>query len=161
MKMKFTAAVAALGMLAACSDAPTSSRATVDVSDGPSLSTAAAADFVPGEVIVKFRAGASAAGRAAALGRANGQAGERILTAMMRRAGDSEGLTIVKTSLAVSQAVQALRGLADVEFAEPNYIYEHQATSNDPYYTNGSLWGMYGDATVSYTHLTLPTICSV
>ena len=147
MKMKFTAALAALGVLAACSDSPTSSRATVEAPDSPSLSTTASADVVPGEVIVKFRAGASAAGRAAALGRANGQAGERILTAMMRRAGDTEGLTIVKTSLAVSQAVEALRGLADVEFAEPNYIYKHQATSNDPYYTNGSLWGMYGDAT--------------
>ncbi|MGH9891925.1 MAG: S8 family serine peptidase, partial [bacterium] len=31
--------------------------------------------------------------------------------------------------------------------AEPNWIYNHQSTSNDPYYTNGSLWGMYGDGT--------------
>ncbi len=34
-----------------------------------------------------------------------------------------------------------------VAFAEPNWIYTHDATSNDPYYTDGSLWGMYGDAT--------------
>ncbi|MDQ3519332.1 MAG: S8 family serine peptidase, partial [Gemmatimonadota bacterium] len=146
MKKKFTAAVATLGVLAACSDAPTSNRAA-EVPDAPSLSTAAAADFVPGEVIVKFRAGASAAGRAAALGRANGQAGERILTKMMQRAGDGEGLTIVRTSLAVSEAIQALRASGDVEFAEPNYIYKHNAISNDTYYINGSLWGMYGDAT--------------
>jgi subtilisin family serine protease len=32
-----------------------------------------------------------------------------------------------------------------VEFAEPNWNYTHQAVANDPYYTNGSLWGMYGD----------------
>jgi subtilisin family serine protease len=32
-----------------------------------------------------------------------------------------------------------------VEFAEPNWIYRHTAESNDTYYTNGSLWGMYGD----------------
>ena len=149
MKKKFTVAIATLGVLAACSDAPTSTRATIDVSDRASLSVAAAAapDFVPGEVIVKFRAGASAAGRAAALGRANGQAGERILTAMMRRAGDAEGLTIVHTSMAVPQAIEALRGSAGVEYAEPNYIYQHSATSNDTYYTNGWLWGMYGDAT--------------
>ncbi|MEO7823618.1 MAG: S8 family serine peptidase, partial [Gemmatimonadaceae bacterium] len=147
MKRKFTAAVATLGFLAACSDTPTSTRATIDVPDGPSLSAAAAADFVPGEVIVKFRAGASATVRATALARANGQAGERILTAMMRRAGDVEGLTIVHTSMAVPQAIEALRGSADVEYAEPNYIYQHTAVSNDPYYTNGSLWGMYGDAT--------------
>ncbi|MFD1731538.1 S8 family peptidase [Deinococcus malanensis] len=34
-----------------------------------------------------------------------------------------------------------------VRFAEPNWIYQHQATSNDPYYTDGTLWGMYGNAT--------------
>lgn len=147
MKKKLTAAIAAVTVLAACSDAPTSTRATIGVPDGPSLSVAAAPDFVPGEVIVKFRAGASATGRATALGRANGQAGERIVTAAMRRAGDSEGLTIVHTPLAVPQAVAALRGSAEVEYAEPNYIYHHDATSDDPYYTNESLWGMYGDAT--------------
>jgi subtilisin family serine protease len=146
MKKSFTVAVATLGVLAACSDAPTSTRPSVDP-DGPSLSVAMAPDFVRGEVIVKFRAGASAAGRAGALARANGQAAERILTAMMRRSGDAEGLTIVHTPLAVPEAVAALRGSPDVEYAEPNYIYQHSATSNDPYYTNGSLWGMYGDAT--------------
>jgi hypothetical protein len=36
-----------------------------------------------------------------------------------------------------------------VEYAEPNWIYTHDATSNDTYYTNGSLWGMYGDATTA------------
>jgi subtilisin family serine protease len=30
-----------------------------------------------------------------------------------------------------------------VEYAEPNWVYYHDATSNDPYYTNNSLWGMY------------------
>jgi len=146
MKKAFAVAFAALGALVACSDSPTSTRSLMEVPDGPSLS-AAASDFVPGEIIVKFRAGASATGRANALGRANGQAGERILTAAMRSGGDAEGLTIVHTSLAVPQAVAALRGSPDVEYAEPNYIYRHSATSNDPYYTNGSLWGMYGDAT--------------
>lgn len=34
-----------------------------------------------------------------------------------------------------------------VEFIEPNWVYFHQATSNDPLYTNGSLWGMYGTST--------------
>ncbi len=30
-----------------------------------------------------------------------------------------------------------------VEWAEPNYIYTHQAISNDPDVTNGNLWSMY------------------
>lgn len=147
MREKLAFAVGTLVLLAACSDPPTSARPSVEVPDGPSLVAAAPGDFVPGEVIVKFRAGASAAGRAAALVRANGQARERILTAMMRRGGDAEGLTVVRTPMGVSEAVAALRGSADVEYAEPNYIYQHTAVSNDPFYTNGSLWGMYGDAT--------------
>ncbi|MDQ3672896.1 MAG: S8 family serine peptidase, partial [Gemmatimonadota bacterium] len=147
MKRKFTAAVATLCVLAACSDPPTSAPRILEVPDGPGFSIAAGSDFVPGEVIVKFRSGASEPARAAALGRANGRAAERILTAMMRRAGDREGVTVVSTSLAVPDAVAALRGSPDVEYAEPNYIYRHSATSNDTYYSNGSLWGMYGDAT--------------
>ena len=34
-----------------------------------------------------------------------------------------------------------------VDFAEPNWLVRHMAVSNDTYYTNGSLWGMYGSAT--------------
>nr|MDQ3081630.1 S8 family serine peptidase [Gemmatimonadota bacterium] len=147
MKKKLTAAVAAIGFLAACSDTPTPTSPAIAPPDGPSLAASAAPDFVPGEVIVKFREGTSASDRAAALGRANGRAGERILTAMMRRGGDSEGLTIVHIPAAVPAAIAALRESPDVEYAEPNYIYQHSSTSNGTYYTNGSLWGMYGDAT--------------
>ena len=39
-----------------------------------------------------------------------------------------------------------MKELPETEYVEPNYIYTHSATSNDPYFTNGSLWGMYGDA---------------
>jgi subtilisin family serine protease len=49
--------------------------------------------------------------------------------------------------LAMATAIQAVQSDPAVEYAEPNWIYQHAATSNDTYYTNGSLWGMYGDAT--------------
>jgi subtilisin family serine protease len=45
------------------------------------------------------------------------------------------------------EAIGRLKGGAEIEYVEPNYIYQHHATSNDPYYTNGSLWGMYGGST--------------
>jgi subtilisin family serine protease len=102
--------------------------------------------YVAGEVLVKFRAGATTAARGAALNAANATVTERIITAQMRRMGDAEGVTVIRTGLSVAAAIQALRGHASVEYAEPNYIYQHEATSNDPYFTNGSLWGMYGDA---------------
>lgn len=103
--------------------------------------------YVPGELIVKFKAGVSDVKRGDALRAVSGEVGKKILTQAMKNAGDNEGLTVVRTPKGVPDAVRALKGLADVEYAEPNYIYYHTATSNDPYYTNGSLWGMYGDAT--------------
>lgn len=47
----------------------------------------------------------------------------------------------------LNAAIRALRGNPLVRIVEPNWIYTHDATSNDPYYTQGSLWGMYGDGT--------------
>jgi len=37
-----------------------------------------------------------------------------------------------------------MKGL-EVEYAEPNYIYQHDAVSNDTYYTSGQLWGVLGN----------------
>jgi len=103
--------------------------------------------FVPGEVLVKFRAGATEAQRSGALQSVNGTVAERILTRAMRAWGDNEGIIVIRTVADVAAAAAILRGAVGVEYAEPNYYYYHDATSNDPYYTNGSLWGMYGDAT--------------
>ena len=50
--------------------------------------------------------------------------------------------------MSVAAAVRALSTDPAVEYAEPNWIYQHADASNDTYYTNGSLWGMYGDATI-------------
>ncbi len=101
---------------------------------------AAGANYVPGEVIVKFSKTAGLAGRLNALTKVKGQVAEKILTRLMEQAGDTEGISLVSTSLDVLEAIDALQGLAEVEFAEPNYIYQHNATSNDTYLSN--LWGM-------------------
>ncbi|WP_242928293.1 S8 family peptidase [Pontibacter vulgaris] len=102
--------------------------------------------FVSNEVLVKFKSGISDDARATALARISGSVKERILTKAMERVGDREGLTLVHTSMAALDALSKLKGAAEIEYAEPNYIYTHTATSSDPYFTNGSLWGMYGDA---------------
>ncbi len=104
-------------------------------------------EYVAGEVIVKFAADASAADRGAALGAVRGVVGSRILTHAMKNSGDFEGLTIVRTPMGVPAAVSALNSRPGVEYAEPNFYCYHEEVSNDTYYTNGSLWGMYGDAT--------------
>lgn len=104
-------------------------------------------DFVPNEVLVKFKAGASEEARAAVLARISGKVKEKILTKTMQRLGDKEGLVLLHTPMAALEALSKVKGAPEIEFAEPNYIYTHQAATADPYFTNGSLWGLYGDAT--------------
>ena len=102
--------------------------------------------FVPGQILVQFKPDATEQERFAAFGRVNAAAQEHIFTHAMRDTG-SAGVILAAIPGSVAQAVRDLNTDPAVAFAEPNWVYTHQATSNDPYYTNGSLWGMYGDAT--------------
>ena len=118
------------------------------IGGGAQQPAGADAQFVPNEVIVQFAAGASAQGKAAARARVRGNAIEVL--AREGAHGDGRGdLEVVRIppGLAVADAVRSLQGDTAVTFAEPNWIYTHGLVSNDPYYTNGSLWGMYGAAT--------------
>ena len=103
-------------------------------------------EFVPNELLVKFKKGVSEKARANALLRISGKVQEKVLTKMMQRSGDSEGFLVVHTPLAVLEAKAAMSGV-EIVYAEPNYIYQHSDAANDTYYTNGTLWGMFGDAT--------------
>jgi subtilisin family serine protease len=104
--------------------------------------------FVPGEVLVKFRPGTAAADKVAARGRASAVGVEAITTPLMRQQGAGElELLRLPAGMSVARAMDRLETHFAVEYAEPNWIYYHDATSNDTYYTNGSLWGMYGDGT--------------
>jgi subtilisin family serine protease len=111
-------------------------------------------EFVPGQVLIKFKTGGQAGARLSAQVLALIQADvvEAITTDAMKseslRTGVETGqLLLVNSQLGTWEAIERLKGSPDVEYAEPNWIYHHFATSNDTYYTNGSLWGMYGDAT--------------
>ncbi len=130
--------------LAACSPEQTSLTSAVDPMQAatPQAAAARAPEFVPGEVIVRFTPGASSASRGETMRAANAQASEKIVTAAMRGRGDNEGITVLRTSMNVPDAIATLKARADVEYAEPNWIYTTDATSNDTYYMSGSLWGM-------------------
>ena len=102
--------------------------------------------FVPNEVLVKFKDGkAGTKAQSNALSLIQGVVVETIQTSAMKSANRDEVL-LVSSKLGTLDAIAQLKGLAEVEYAEPNFIYNHNATSNDPSYTNGTLWGMYGDA---------------
>lgn len=105
------------------------------------------AEIVPNEVIIKFKDGVSAQAQEAALVKINGKVKEKIHTESMKHGGDKQGILLVSTPLQAFDAIAKAKGLTDILYAEPNFVYYHQATSNDLYYTNGSLWGMYGDGT--------------
>ncbi len=97
--------------------------------------------FVPGELLIRFNPRVGERAKADARSRA-GAVKERGL----KVPGDLE-LASVSRGRSVAEAVRALETHPAVAFAEPNWIYTQQAESNDPYYTGGSLYGMYGDAT--------------
>ena len=92
--------------------------------------------FVPGEVLVRFREGVSAAARADALGDQGATLAREMLV---------PGLVLVriKPGQGVPGAVQAFERRSDVEYAEPNWIYRPSATPNDPRLANGELWGLH------------------
>jgi subtilisin family serine protease len=103
--------------------------------------------YVTYQMLVQFRAGADSAAQDVALRQVGARAQERLLAAAQRRDGRGDlQLVNLPPGMAVATAVRFLEQTADVDFVEPNWIYEHQADSNDPFYTNGSLWGMYGTA---------------
>lgn len=101
-------------------------------------------DMVPNEILVKFKTGTDAAKKEAVLAKLGGKVKEKILTKMMEKLGEKDGIELVSIPGKVTDAILEAKNLPDVEYAEPNYIYQHDAITNDPYFTNGSLWGMYG-----------------
>ncbi len=95
-----------------------------------------------------------------ALERANARAAlglnlrEEIHTAAMKSAGAGiiEWVDL-PPGLSADQAIRKLSQRPGVAYAEPNWVLQSQAASNDPYVTNGSLWGMYGsDSSPSNSH---------
>src|SRR5687767_6765521 len=104
-----------------------------------------AAAHRPGELLVQFAPGTGAAARAAALSHVGGGVAEIV----RGESGADGALVLVKygAGLSVEQAMQILSHRPGVVFAEPNFVYQVDAVSNDPSYTGGQLWGMYGDQT--------------
>jgi subtilisin family serine protease len=104
-------------------------------------------EIVPNELIIKFKDNVTAEAQATALVKINGKIKEKIHTNAMKDKGDKQGVLLVNTPLQAYDAIAKAKGLTEVLYAEPNFVYQHFSTSNDIYFTNGSLWGMYGPAT--------------
>jgi subtilisin family serine protease len=99
------------------------------------------------EILIQFKPGAtfadivSARNSVAALPKKQLKRAEHLA-----EKGDLE-LAVIQSGLSVEDAISILQTQPAVAFAEPNWKVQHQAAATDTYYTNGNLWGMYGDAT--------------
>jgi subtilisin family serine protease len=82
-------------------------------------------EYVPGEVIVRFRAGTTTAARSSTLAATQGQVVQSL---------GLPGATLVRLAdgVSVESAVAELEGDPDVLYAEPNYIYKLSTVPNDP-----------------------------
>ena len=106
--------------------------------------------FVPGEILIKLKDGnkSNARTKTDILSLISGNVIETINTNAIKtsnaKTGGSVGeLILVSSELGTMEAIALLKKATEIQYAEPNWIYHHYAISNDTYFTNGSLWGMY------------------
>jgi serine protease len=130
-------AATAVVALAACSDSSIPVQPETQVAAAPVIS-ARTADVVPGEVIVKYREGADAAGVASRFG---------VATA---RVGLGNTFNVVTTARGNEYALAAkLAADPNVEYAEPNYLRHPDAIDSRlwAFYNPGALnMSFYNDA---------------
>lgn len=100
---------------------------------------------VPGEMLVQYRRGAGDADKERALRRIGATFVEEVARGSARFDGGDLELLRLPPGLSIAAAMRDVETDPAVEFAEPNWIYRHTAASDDTYYVDGSLWGMYGD----------------
>ncbi|MBI5271771.1 MAG: S8 family serine peptidase [Burkholderiales bacterium] len=138
MKQRFSRGLVAAAVATVCAAGAHASPARIDADLQRSDLR-----FVADELLVQFRPGMAAAARDAALK----TLGARSAKVLRRAAQDGElHLVRLPQGKAVVDALRTLRAHAAVKLVEPNWIYTTQAAPNDPYYADGSLWGVYGDA---------------
>ena len=95
------------------------------------------------ELLIQFTSTATDADKKRVLNKVGGNFKETIASKRQHDNGHGD-LDLVRHALGLNRddVKNSIESDSSVEFVEPNYIYTHQSVSNDPYYTNGSLWGM-------------------
>lgn len=136
---------ALMGLAASCGEIIENEVAVSEVSEQLSQE-----NFVPGQLLIKYKTasqGSRLSQDVLALIQAN--VIEEISTAAMdeanaRKSVPTGDLLLVESKLGTFEAIERLRAMPEIEYAEPNWIYQHFATSNDTYVSSGQLWGMTG-----------------
>ena len=160
-KTALAAGVLAVSLLTGCVKDTALPTDTTDASVNQAVPSAerAMGDYVDNEVIVKFRQGTPQTGILNAFSRMGGKVKEHVVTKAMKAYGDQEGFYVVQVPHGVAIALEKARGLAEVDYVEPNYIYESPLPVfppddvNDPFYKDNpsdNLWGMLGELTTPF-----------
>ena len=99
--------------------------------------------YSPGEILVQYRRDVDATAEARAM------SFTRVVSAQVIHEQGGKRLVLyrLRPTENLINVIQQLSKSRDIEFVEPNWIYKTGATSNDPYFVGGRLWGMYGDKT--------------
>lgn len=100
--------------------------------------------FAPSTVLVGYLPIVSAAELDAVRAAAYSSVEALTVEPLSPLAGDAEKITLAP-GVSVEQAVATLSSNPGVLYAEPDYLLQTDSTANDPLYTNGSMWGVYGD----------------
>lgn len=130
------ATIAALGLSTVSVQAVQPDRALQGLKSNPHISN---------ELIVQFRDGISADQKNAVLARVGGKKIKNIVSAGNRVKGGDVDLISVSGLNTLEANYAKLKADINVQFVDINWVVQHTVSSNDTYYTNGSLWGMYGD----------------
>jgi subtilisin family serine protease len=137
------AALAACGVLGAAAFTPLHAAGT------PAAD--ASARFAEQQLIVQFKAGVSADAKRAWLALNDAGIARDLLPATRRSDGKGDlQLLRLPAGLPVLEAQRRFAAAPVVDFAEPNWRYQHDGghhgrpSGEDPYYRDGSLWGMHG-----------------
>jgi subtilisin family serine protease len=97
----------------------------------------------PSELLVQFRPGITGESQASAVAAAGGGQSHVLRS---DQNGDLLVVSLPAGAPSLNAVMSALNNNPNVQFAEPNFLVTVQG-SNDPRYTGGNLWGMYGDQT--------------
>lgn len=103
----------------------------------PAYAQAEQPEYVPGEVLVKFKASSSPQGRVKALGAAGAQGSQPIRLPRTRR------VELNNEKVDPQAAARRLEAQPEVAWSEPNYIYRKRAVRpNDPFFSDSSMWAL-------------------
>jgi len=99
------------------------------------------------ELLVQFRPGIGEAAQHEALALVSAHPIEVVRGNLPGQTGGHLLRVEVPSEISQELAIDVLSRQPAVEFAEQNWTVSISAVADDPGYTNGSLWGMYGDNT--------------